>query len=207
MRKLLLIPLVALALLAACNSARKPSAANFTAAINEYLASHGQVCISIGGQLPIDIPASQQGRRNGFAAKLTVLEHAGLVNATDRTAVVQSLANSLSLSPRKPEPVKRYTATGEGQKYLQTVMTDLGRTSGFCYGQKTVDAITHWTMGSHSAAEVGYTYRIANLAAWAQRPDVQQAFPGIRDAISGAGKAEQIAGVQLTNKGWEVPGT
>jgi hypothetical protein len=68
-----------------------------------------------------------------------------------------------------------------------------------------VDSITHWTTGSKSAAEVTYTYRIVNLATWAQQPEIQQAFPDIQASLSGATKTEQIIGLQLTDKGWEVP--
>jgi hypothetical protein len=68
-----------------------------------------------------------------------------------------------------------------------------------------VDSITHWTMGSKSEAEVTYTNRIVNLASWGQRPEVQQAFPDIRARLSGASKSEQVVGLHLTDRGWEVP--
>ena len=171
---------IALFFLAACNSAKKPSATNFTTAINQYLATHGQVCISIGSQFPIDVPDSQQSEQHGIAAKLTVLQHAGLVNVTNTTAVVQNLANSLSLSPHKPEPVKRYTVSGEGRKYLQSVMTDFGKTSGFCYGLKQVDTIVKWSepvmTDSSPRVEVTYTYKIVILASWEKRSDLKEAF-------------------------------
>lgn len=195
--------------LAACNSAKRPSAANFTTAINQYLATRGQVCISTGSQFPIDVPVSQQSDQHGIAAELTALQHAGLVNVTDTTAVVQNLANSLSLGPHKPEPVKRYTVSGEGQKYLQSVMTDFGKTSGFCYGQKRVDSIINWTertgMRTSSQTEVTYTYKIENLASWAERPDVQRGFPTIQATLAGISKTTEVAGLQLTSRGWDLP--
>jgi hypothetical protein len=101
----------------------------------------------------------------------------------------------------------RYQLTVDGQKYFRRIPGALGQTGGFCYGQKTVDSIVKWTEGSQSQAEVTYTYKIGNLAAWAERPDVQEAFPDIRATISGASTASQIAGVQLTNERWEVPGS
>jgi hypothetical protein len=63
MRNLLLIPIAGLFLLSACNTARKPSAANFTTAINQYLAKHGQACALIGRQFPVDVPRSVPGGR------------------------------------------------------------------------------------------------------------------------------------------------
>jgi hypothetical protein len=49
------------------------------------------------------------------------------------------------------------------------------------------------------------TYKIGDLAAWAGRPDVQQAFPDIRTTVNGISQANQIVGLQLPDRGWEVP--
>ena len=61
------------------------------------------------------------------------------------------------------------------------------------------------TTGPSSQSEVTYTYKLVNLAAWAEQPGTQHAFPDIRTTIGRASKTDQIAGLQLTNKGWEVP--
>lgn len=60
-------------------------------------------------------------------------------------------------------------------------------------------------MGPYTQSEVTYSYKVANLASWAQTPDVQQVFPDIRSTLQGVSKPDQIAGLILTNKGWEVP--
>ncbi|MEI9979927.1 MAG: hypothetical protein WDN23_13200 [Edaphobacter sp.] len=203
MRTLRLIAVVALVLFSACNEGGKATSENFTTAINRYLEYHGRVCTVIGPQFPVDIPRSQQSSISG---KLSALHHAGLVSETDTTVVVHGLMDALR-GPSPPQPVRHYALTAEGEKYIQEVSGAVTSTSSFCYGQKTVDSITHWTMGSQSAAEATYTYRIVNLAAWAQRPDVQQAFPDIQATLSGTTKTEQIIGLQLTDRGWEVPGS
>ena len=59
--------------------------------------------------------------------------------------------------------------------------------------------------GAYSRTEVTYTYKIVGLASWAERPEVQHAFPDIRATVTGASKTNEIAGLQLTNQGWEVP--
>jgi hypothetical protein len=115
MRKLLLIPIAGLFLLSACNTARKPSAANFTTAINQYLAKHGQACTSIGRQFPVDVPKSVPGDSHGLDAKLASLQDAGLLSETDTTAVVHGLLDPLR-GPAPPQPVRRYQLTAEGQK-------------------------------------------------------------------------------------------
>lgn len=78
----------------------------------------------------------------------------------------------------------------------------------FCC-EEVVDSIVKWTepmtTGSHSESEDTYTYKLVNLAAWAEQLAVQRAFPDIRMTIGGTSKTDQIAGLQLTNKGWEVP--
>jgi len=208
MRNLRIILAVGLFVLSACNDAKKPSNANFTTAINQYLAKHGQVCTSIGRQFPVDVPRLGQSDLSGLGAKLTALEQTGLVSGTDTTAVVHGMLDPLR-GPTPPQPVRRYELTAEGQKYFRQIQGIFGPSTGFCYGQKTVDSIVKWTepeAALHSQAEVTYTYKIVNLAAWAERPDVQQVFPDIRATINETSKTNQIVGVQLTNKSWEVPG-
>ncbi len=61
-------------------------------------------------------------------------------------------------------------------------------------------------MGTFSQTEVTYTYKIVDAAPWAQRPEVQQAFPDIRTTVDGTSKTTEVAGLQLTSNGWEVPG-
>jgi hypothetical protein len=94
-------------------------------------------------------------------------------------------------------------------KYFRELSGGLGQATGLCYGRKQVDSIVKWTepmaTGAYSQTEVTYTYKIVDLAAWAERPEAQRAFPEIQAEIAGQSKAAQIAGLRLTNKGWEVP--
>ena len=106
--------------------------------------------------------------------------------------------------------MKRYELTADGKKYFQQIPSTLGQSSGFCYGQKSVDSIVKWTepatVGTSSETEVTYTYRIVDPADWAERPEVQQAFSDIRTTVNGVSTTTEVAGLQLTSKGWEVPG-
>lgn len=201
--------IVGLLILIGCDSTKKPSDANFTKAINEYLAKHGEACTVIGRPFPIDVPQLEQRERFGTGPKLAALEQAGLVHGADTTAVVHGMLDPLR-GPTPPQPVKRYELTADGRKYLQQIPGTLGWASGFCYGQKSVDSIVKWTepatVGTSSQIEVTYTYRIVGTAHWAERPDVQGAFLDIRTTINGASKTFEVAGLQLTSKGWEVPG-
>lgn len=133
MRNLFLVPIAGLFFVAACNDAKKPSNTNFTVAVNQYLAKHGEACTLLVGQFPIDVPKSEQHDPSGIGAKLAALEQAGLVHASDTTAVVHSMLDPLR-GPTPPQPVKRYELTEEGKKYLRQVPGTFGQTSSFCYG-------------------------------------------------------------------------
>jgi hypothetical protein len=208
MRCFQLIFIIGLLALTACNSAKKADDANFTKAINVYLTNHGAACTVIGRQFPIDLPHSEQIEHFGIEPKLAALEQAGLVQATETTQVVRGILDPLRGST-PPQPVKRYELTADGKKYFQQIPNASGQTGGFCYGQKSVDSIVRWTepvtVGASSQTEVTYIYKM-NPAAWAERPDVQQAFSDIRITVKGASKTAEVTGLQLTNKGWEVPG-
>ena len=209
MRRFYLASIAGLLALTACSSTKQPSDANFTKAINEYLEKYGEACTVIGRQFPIEVPRSEQSEQFGIAPKLAALEEAGLVHATDTTAVVHGMLDPLRGST-PPQPVKQYALTADGKKYFQELRGTLGQTSGFCYGQKRVDSILKWTepatVGASSQTEVTYTYRIVDPASWAERPEVQQAFFDIRTTVTGASKTTEVAGLQLSSKGWEVPG-
>jgi hypothetical protein len=206
MRRFYVVSIAGLFALTACNSAKTPNNANFTKAINGYLTRHGEACTMIGRQFPIDVTRSEQQEQFGLGPKLAALEQAGLVHSTDTTAVVHGMLDPMRGSG-PAQPVKQYELTAEGKKYFHEIPGTFGQTGGFCYGQKTVDAIVKWTEPATAAdTEVTYTYKIADTASWAERPEVQQAFSDIQTIVNGASKTTEVAGLQLTSKGWEVPG-
>jgi hypothetical protein len=209
MRSFYLVGIVGLLFLVACRDEKKPSDGNFTKAINQYLTQHGEACTVIDRQFPVDVPEAEQKAQYGVGRKLAALEQAGLARGTNTTAVVHGMLDPLRGST-PPQPVKRYELTSEGKKYFRQIPSTFGPSGGFCYGRKTVDSVVKWTepmtMGAYSQTEVTYTYKIAGVARWAERQDVQGAFSDIQTTVTGASKTTQIAGLQLTNKGWEVPG-
>jgi hypothetical protein len=187
-----------------CRNPTKPNATNLRNAIDQYLPTQNRACVTLDGQFSHDVPI---GDKSGSAAELAALEHAGLVQSVNTSAVVGSLASSLSLSPQKPEPVKRYTVSAEGQKYFQKVLDVSGRLDGFCFGHEKVASIVNWTepetQGSYSETTVTYTGKVPDVAAWAKLSDVQQAFPSIKTTLSDVGQNQTVA-LHLTNKGWVV---
>ena len=208
MRRLFMLSLAAFFLLVACNDTKKPDDANSTKAINRYLAKHGQACVFIGQTFPIDVTESDQSSQYGIAPEMAALEQAGLVHTRNTTAVVHGMLDALQ-GPTPPQPVKRYDLTDEGKEYFRQTADILDTNGEFCYGEKVVDSIVKWTepmtTGPSSESKVTYKYKLVNLAAWAEQLGMQRAFPDIRTTIVGASKTDQIAGLQLTNKEWEVP--
>jgi len=208
MRFLSLTFICSLLALTACNSTKKPSGANFRTAINQYLAKHGGACTMIGREFPVDVTESEQRLQSDTAMQMAVLEQAGLVHSSHTTAVVHGMLDALH-GPTPPQPVKRYELTAKGQKYFRKTPGIFGQTASFCYGQKTVDTIVKWTepatIGAATQTEVTYTYKIADLAPWAERPDVQREFGDVRSTVSKISKSNEIVDLQLTNQDWEVP--
>lgn len=206
MRKWTMLIASSLVLLSGCNS-KKPNEAKLRSSIDQYLLTQTRTCAAVDGKFPLDVPL---GDKSGEGARLAALEHGGLLQFTNTTAVVQSMANALSLSPKKPEPVKRYTVSSEGQKYFQRVLGTFGQSDGFCYGHEKVDTIVNWsepqTQGDYSETTVTYTGKIPDLAAWAKLPEVEQAFPSIRTTLDDLRKNQTVA-LHLTSKGWIVNGS
>ena len=209
MRRFFLISIAGILFLIACSSQKSPTAANFTKAINQYLAKHGDACTVIGHQFPVDVSKSEQRLQSGIALQMAALEQAGVVRSSDAIAVVHGFLDPLRGSTL-PQPVKRYELTEEGKRYFRQTSGAFGQTDSFCYGQKTVDSIVKWTepmtMGASSQTEVTYTYKIVAPANWAENPTVQRVFSDVRTTLTGASNTPQVAGLQLTDRGWEVPG-
>jgi hypothetical protein len=175
MRSLSLFLLAGVVALTACDGARKSNDGNFRKAIDQYLAKHGKACTWIGRPFPVDVSEPDLKLQSEIGSQMAVLEAAGLVRSSDTVAATPGI-----FGPSAPRRVKRYEPTDEGKKYFQQVSVVLGQSAGFCYGDKTVDSIVKWTepvtMGASSQTEVTYTYKIANLARWAKRSDVQREF-------------------------------
>ena len=204
MRSLYLVPIAGLLFLVACSDVKTPNSANFRIAINQYLAKYSRVCAWIGQPFPVDVSELEQKSQSGTGPEMAALEAAGLVRSSDTVVATPGV-----FGPGTPHRVKRYEPTAEARKYFQQVATVLGQSAGFCYGEKTVDAIVKWTeptkVGPYSQTEVTYTYKMADLAPWAQRPDVQREFGDVRATVNGISKSNEVIDLQLTNKGWEVP--
>ncbi len=198
-------------LLVSCASKKDANEKNFSEALNSYLAKKGQLCLGIPSAWPVDVNEAE--RRSGMdtAAEMAALEKAGLVRSHE--------TETEYMPPLSSRPVKtkvlRYELTENGKTfYREKDRLGLGGNKqvqgDLCYGQQVLDKIVRWdgptAAGDSKEASVLYTYRIENLAEWAQNPDIQRLFPGIVSTINGAGKTQMTHALTLTNQGWQARG-
>lgn len=184
--------LVLLATLAGCDNeaARFPNEANFTATTRDYLAQRGHVCLA-KYSWPITVAA---GSREPDAQQMPVLEKLGMVTGKDVAAA------------------REYALTEAGrQHYLQvpvvirTTTQTVTHPGDFCAATLSLDRLIGWdppqTREGRTTTSLLFTYRIATDA-WADRPEVLQAFPLLARAIQREGTMQVRLGVHLTPRGW-----
>jgi hypothetical protein len=198
-----------LVLLAACQNreAQLPDRANFTAAVNDYLAQRGHLCLA-KYDWPIAVTEADRRAQSLDARQLPVLERLGLV-ASRAARVTRQVADGAAAAG----PAREYTLTGEGQKYylhvpvvVATATEHVTRPADFCVAKLTLDRVFGWerpqTIGGRTVSSVLFSYRVVDPAPWAQTPDVRRAFPMVMRAIDNAGTLQLRLGVHLTPGGW-----
>ncbi|MGO1541437.1 MAG: hypothetical protein ACTHZI_01490 [Luteimonas sp.] len=207
------------ALIAGCSSKTDPNEKNFGAAIDAYLAKKGALCLN-AETWPVELNESQRKMAEslggtGRAARLEALLSRGLVASETMDKPELSL---LGQQTGRVSKVTRYELTDEGRRFFRESRSrggfskpNEGEVRGeLCYGNKALDKVVKWEgpmkLGDYQGADVKYLYKIEDLAEWAQSDDIQNAFPVVKESISGAGSKLQSHGVQLTNLGWEANG-
>jgi hypothetical protein len=193
-------------LLAGCGSKGDANVKELSDATNAYLAKKGQLCLGISTKWPVDLQDSDQRPGNVKASEMAALEKVGLVHSQNTEAEYTTLSGR----PGKAK-VLRYELTGEGRKfYREKNVVGLGPNKealgDICFGQQTLDKVSKTEgpnkIGDTTGATIYYTYRIDDLADWANNPDIQRVFPGIVGTLNGAGKTTISQALVLTAQGW-----
>ena len=192
-------------LLAGCGGKSDANVKDLSDATNAYLAKKGQLCLGISTKWPVDLQESEQRAGNVKASEMASLEKVGLVHSQTTEA------NYTTLSGRTAKAkVLRYELTDEGKKfYREKDVVGLGPNKealgDICFGQQTLDKVSKTEgpnkIGDTTGATIYYTYRIDNLADWANNPDIQKVFPGIIGTLNGAGKTTINQALVLTAQG------
>jgi len=193
-------------LLAGCGSKSDANVKDLSDATNAYLAKKGQLCLGISTKWPVDLQDSDQRPGNVKASEMSALEKVGLAHSQNTEAEYTTLSGR----PAKAN-VLRYELTDEGKKfYREKNVVGLGPNKealgDICFGQQTLDKVSKTEgpikIGDTTGATIYYTYRIDDLADWANNPDIQKVFPGIVGTLNGAGKTTVNQALVLTAQGW-----
>ena len=82
--------------------------------------------------------------------------------------------------------VNNYDLSEKGRTSWTPDSTQLGY-GNFCYGNREVTSIDNSTVGTNSVGvktvSLSYHYQIANVAAWANSPEMKTAYPGIASSL------------------------
>ena len=187
--------------------AQAPTRDNFTAALNDYLARRGHLCVA-KYDWPIVVTDADRQARSLDAQQMPFLEKLGLATGRD-TRVTRRAADGASATLAARE----YALTAEGRKYwlqvpvvVSTPTQRVTHPADLCVAKLSLDRLFGWekpqTMDGRSVTSVLFSYRIVDPAPWMQTPDARRAFPMAMRAIDNAGTLQLRLGVHLTPEGW-----
>lgn len=197
--------------LVACGSKTDVNEKNINAAMTQYFAKKGGLCITTRAW-PKRVPESRFKVKNSPTSaenKTLALEAAGLV----KSEVVEEI------NAGEKSRLLQFTLTDAAKPFIKehdivTVSTNGSSVTAkhidICWGRKAVDEIVKWEgpikLGDYQEILLTYTYRIENLPDWTKNPEVQAAFPEVRNIIAAAGVNKLTHGIKLTSLGWEAVG-
>ena len=181
---------VTLAMSVGCNK-HVDNTIHFTDAINTYYAAH-PVCL---WQSSMKFPAQADTKDTSKTAGFDALVDQGMLSRTTAEKKVMIVAS---------KQVTNYDLSDQGRS-AWVADVDMPGSGNFCYGHRKVSTIDSSTPASSergATTQVAYHYTLADAAAWATAEETQNAFPQIRQNLSGpqTGTATLIE----TNEGWKM---
>ena len=212
MRTSLLIAAVSAALLvAACGKKNDASESSLGDAISaDMKTSRGLLCLNRSGRGPYMFPSVYSVRDlNEYSAaplreQLAALEKSGLIA---RAATTPATTNA-----NARQNAVTYSLTGEGQKYAVETTRPAGdpnattdaRASMLCYAHVKLYKVVAWTEPDPTAhrSDVTYTYKLDNVASWADDRDIKRAFPDVTAADREAGETKLHIILEQREDGW-----
>jgi hypothetical protein len=186
------------AVLSGCNSKTSANEKNFGMAVTQYLDKKGDMCLD-PVKWPVDVYEIDQRQQklypDGVAGQMAALEAAGLVRSEDVEV------------PGMKVKVRRYTMADAAKPFLRTVA---GQPPRMCWGRKSLHKVLRWAdpakAGDHQESAVIYTYELSNVAGWARKPQIKEAFPVLGRTVDGERTQKEKLYVKLTPQGWEALG-
>jgi len=203
------LALLACVLLVACQDkqALLPTRANFTAAVADYLAQRGHLCVA-KYDWPITVTRADQQAHTADAEQMPALEALGLVTGRDLTVTRNGGDGSAAAMPARV-----YDLTAEGRKYylhvpvvVVTPTQHVTHPADLCVARLSLDRVLGWekplTIAGRSVSSVLFSYRVIDAAPWLAREDARRAFPMAMRAMANAGTLQLRLGVHLSPHGW-----
>jgi len=201
--------LTLLAALAACHDqqAQATNRDNLTAAVNDYLAQRGNLCVA-KYDWPIAVTAADRQARSLDAQQMPYLETLGLVTGRD-TSVARKGVDGVASTV----PAREYALSETGQKYylhvpvvVATATQHVTHPADLCVAKLALDRVFGWekpqTINGRTVSSVLFSYQIVDPAPWMKTEDARRAFPTAIRAIDNAGTLQLRLGVHLTPDGW-----
>jgi hypothetical protein len=193
------------AALSACDSKTSANEKNFGIAITQYFDKKGEQCLD-PVKWPVDVydidVRQQKLYPDNAAGAMSALESVGLAKGED-----MELPGAVVGGKTSAVKVRRYTMTDAVKPYLREKPGKLPR---ICWGRKSLSKVIRWAdpakVGDHEESAVIYTYKLANVADWARKPQVKEAFPELGRNIDGERSQKEKLYVKLTPNGWEALG-
>ena len=193
--------------LSACNSKTSANEENFGTAVSQYFDKKGDLCLD-PIKWPVDVYEidfrQQKLYPDNAAGQMSALESVGLAKGED-VELPGTFVDGKSLGSKVK--VRRYTMTDAAKPYLQAKP---GKQPRICWGRKSLSKVIRWAdpakVGDHEESSVIYTYKLSNVADWARKPQVKEAFPELGRNIDGERSQKEKLYVKLTPNGWEALG-
>ena len=195
--------LASILVLTACAKKTDATVANFTAAMNEYLAQRGDLCLG-KSTWPIDVTERDTLTGARDAVQMPVLEKLGLVSSADAIAEIKDEDQVTTV------PARRYQLTEAGKRYYLSretgAVTPTGEkvlASDLCAARLSLDKVVGWKLGDgeQRQAIVTYTYHV-EAPEWIETPEARRVFPAVDRVLRGEGAAQLTEGFVLTEQGW-----
>ncbi len=191
--------------LSACSSKTSANEENFGLTITQYFDKKGDLCLD-PIKWPVDVYETdirqQKLYPDNAAGQMSALEAVGLARGEDIElpgAVVNGKASGVK--------VRRYIMTDAAKPYLHA---KAGKQPRICWGRKSLSKVIRWAdpakVDDHEESSVIYTYKLSNVADWARKPQVKEAFPELGRNIDGERSQKEKLYVKLTPNGWEAFG-
>jgi hypothetical protein len=204
----------------------QPSRQVLTAAVNRYLADHGDLCV---GKFtwPRVVTAEDRAANTNDAVQLPVLERLGLVESTDVSVEEAKAPAAGTTAPEtgtpgsqpsadaaRSEPAKQYSLTEKGRRYyLQKKRVTIGahdrpveHDADLCVASLTLDKIGRWSppeqVHGHLETVVRYTYHV-KAADWMADPQAREVFPVVDRIVRNDGNLLMSVTVRLQDGKWQ----